>query len=302
MKKAFIFLIIAIIPILVLLVSCEDYTENFPVPPASVVSKFSYESTTDFSVPDTLYFTNESIIPERASSANYLWDFGDGTTSTEENPMHVFTTTGEREISLTVETPVDTVIYAVNARFIKLPLFRETFEGISTIPENWVLVNVDGNTPDNPSYAVMEDSAWIVYNSTSFNGNVALGLSFYSPEAAADDWMILPKVTVGDSTYLSWRAMSFTTSGNYPDSYQVYVSTTTQDVNGCLANGIVYRVNDESWGADITDNPGEGIKDRSLYLSQRFAGQDVYVAFRLMTPFPGGDRLAIDDITIYDEE
>ncbi len=35
---------------------------------------------------------------------SYLWDFGDGTTSTEENPMHLYSETGEYDISLDVWT------------------------------------------------------------------------------------------------------------------------------------------------------------------------------------------------------
>jgi PKD repeat protein len=281
-------------------ISCEDYTRDFPVPPASVVAKFNYVSSNEFSVPDTIQFINESIIPERAVSAAYRWDFGDGTISDEENPKHIFTEAGLFQTTLTVLTPVDTVQQAMDFRFIKTARFKEDFENSTLIPEGWVLVNVDGNTPDNPNYATMKDSAWIVTYSGTFGGNVALGISFYNPEAAADDWMILPKVSIGEKTILTWDAMSFTTSGNYPDSYQVYVSTTTQDVKGCKANGIVYRVNDEEAGTDVT-NPGLGIQSHSVDLSKRFANKDVYVGFRLMTPFPGGDRLGIDNILIIDE-
>jgi len=35
----------------------------------------------------------------------WSWDFGDGTTSTEASPVHVFTTSGVRDVSLTVQGP-----------------------------------------------------------------------------------------------------------------------------------------------------------------------------------------------------
>ncbi len=44
-------------------------------------------------------FTNQSQFAD-----SYLWDFGDGTTSTEENPQHVFQITGEFEVCLTAQT------------------------------------------------------------------------------------------------------------------------------------------------------------------------------------------------------
>ena len=45
-------------------------------------------------------------------------------------------------------------------------LFEEDFEGITLIPDDWVLVNVDGATPDDPDLASMADSAFIVVSST----------------------------------------------------------------------------------------------------------------------------------------
>ncbi|WP_169749117.1 PKD domain-containing protein [Flavihumibacter petaseus] len=37
-----------------------------------------------------------------ANSSNWLWDFGDGTTSTEKNPEHIYTTEGQFSVTLTV--------------------------------------------------------------------------------------------------------------------------------------------------------------------------------------------------------
>lgn len=289
--------------ILLSMSGCEDYTQNYPVPPASTVPKFSYESTTGFEPPDTVYFFNESIIPGEAGSPEYTWDFGDSTFSNEENPVHIFKQEGVFTIKLTIETSVSKENRTASQKleFIRPlkgdTLFFEDFEGLQLIPSDWVLVNLDGNTPDNPGYASMVDSAWIVYQSGYFDSKVAMGISFYAPEAAANDFMILPKVTLGNNSVLSWDAMSLTTSGNYPDSYQVRISTTTQDVEGCIANPLLYKVIDESWGDDIASNPGEGIKHHQVELKE-YAGQDVYIAFRLNTPHPGGDRLAIDNILI----
>lgn len=51
-----------------------------------------------FSVEENLYtFTNESI-----GALTYMWDFGDGVMSTEENPSHMFTESDSVNISLTV--------------------------------------------------------------------------------------------------------------------------------------------------------------------------------------------------------
>src|SRR5690606_40329721 len=34
---------------------------------------------------------------------SYLWDFGDGQTSTEQNPEHIYTSVGEFAVRLTIE-------------------------------------------------------------------------------------------------------------------------------------------------------------------------------------------------------
>lgn len=47
----------------------------------------------------TVYFDNDSF----GSITSYLWDFGDGTTSTERHPMHTYNTTGFFDVSLTVQ-------------------------------------------------------------------------------------------------------------------------------------------------------------------------------------------------------
>jgi len=62
------------------------------VPSASFThSSGSYEEG------DTVYFTSTS------SKANsFQWDFGDGSTSTDENPYHIYSTTGTYEVSLKV--------------------------------------------------------------------------------------------------------------------------------------------------------------------------------------------------------
>lgn len=288
--------------LLVNISGCDDYTKSYNVPPPSTVANFTYESATGFAPPDTISFINQSIVPEIAGEATYHWSFGDGASSNEENPTHIYAENGNYEVELTVETSVSMEVRTKSELLVLLSgdsVLFEDFEERNVMPHDWVLVNVDQNIPDNPNYASLADSAWIVDYSTTFEGNVALGLSFYLPEAAADDWMILPIVSLTDDPILSWDAMSLTTSGNYPDSYQIFVSTTTQTVDGCLANGVFYRVVGESW-SENADTPGEGIKHRQISLST-YANQDVFIAFRLMTPFPGGDRLAIDNILILNQ-
>jgi PKD repeat protein len=49
---------------------------------------------------ETFQFTNESTVT--IGELSYLWDFDDGITSDEENPVHVFSASGDYEVTLTV--------------------------------------------------------------------------------------------------------------------------------------------------------------------------------------------------------
>lgn len=62
---------------------------------------FSFESDT-MEPGDQINFTDNSI-DEYSSVDTWSWNFDDGTTSTEQNPSHVFEDEGEYNVSLTVE-------------------------------------------------------------------------------------------------------------------------------------------------------------------------------------------------------
>jgi len=47
-------------------------------------------------------FTNTSTNPDNSGTATYEWDFGDGETSTEANPVHTYAGDGTYEVTLTV--------------------------------------------------------------------------------------------------------------------------------------------------------------------------------------------------------
>ncbi|HKK61009.1 MAG TPA: PKD domain-containing protein, partial [Bacteroidales bacterium] len=77
----------AIIPLLALS-SCEDESSLEPI------ASFQYE-TSESNFLD-IVFTNFS-----ENAVSYSWDFGDGETSTEENPTHTYAETGTYTVVLT---------------------------------------------------------------------------------------------------------------------------------------------------------------------------------------------------------
>ena len=310
------FLLSAMILFALFLGSCEDYTENYTVPPAQLVAEFTYSPTENLTPSSDIKFTNNSIIPTRITNPVFNWDFGDGHDTTITDYDEVVLERGEvRQIMDTVHYSYDSAgTYTVrltiasggdetssysnklNLSPFGRVLFEENFESSGNIPADWKLVNGDGGTPatGNQAFQSLADSAWIVWYSGLFESHVAIATSWYNEEVDADDWMITPAIELSGNCLLSWDAVSLTSSGDYPDDYQVFVSTTDQTVQGCLDNGTQVYIDNESVGEDVG---GEGIQRRELSL-QDFAGETVYIGFRLVTPYPGGDRLAIDNIKV----
>jgi hypothetical protein len=94
----------------------------------------------------------------------------------------------------------------------------------------------------------------------------AYSTSWYAPAGAADDWIVTPQIMLGANSQLRWDALA--PDGNFPDGYEVYVSTTGNDV------------------ADFTDMPVFTIDDELQAFTQHqvslsaYANQAVYIAWR----------------------
>lgn len=77
----------------------ESFTLEITVVP-SPIADFSFSPNNDCAALD-VNFTNQStnLVP----GSTYSWDFGDGTTSTDENPIHAYNAGGSYNVTLTVE-------------------------------------------------------------------------------------------------------------------------------------------------------------------------------------------------------
>jgi bacillolysin len=63
-----------------------------------VIASFSPSSDEGCEVPFTVTFSNTSL-----NGVDYVWDFGDGSTSTETSPTHTYTTEGTFDVSLSAD-------------------------------------------------------------------------------------------------------------------------------------------------------------------------------------------------------
>ncbi|MEI7723998.1 MAG: PKD domain-containing protein [Bacteroidota bacterium] len=102
MKRNLLYLI-SVLFILTLGTGCKE--KDMGTPAASTVASFSYVITNQGYAPCEVAFTNSSL-----NAAGYLWDFGNGLTSTEANPTTTYLTPGLYSVKLTC-TPVNSVYY-----------------------------------------------------------------------------------------------------------------------------------------------------------------------------------------------
>jgi len=80
--------------------ACDKDDDDMPEPQVTPVAAFSVEANADNGLEIT--FTNDS---QNASS--YEWDFGDGNTSTEENPTHTYEEAGTFTVALTASNATE---------------------------------------------------------------------------------------------------------------------------------------------------------------------------------------------------
>ncbi|MGJ8662403.1 MAG: choice-of-anchor J domain-containing protein [Marinicella sp.] len=170
-------------------------------------------------------------------------------------------------------------------------LFFEDFSG-EIIPSDWVLDDVDGLTPFiDVSYFT---DAWIA---VMFEDNwVAASTSWYDPPGQSDDWLITPLISIEDNSLLTWRAM--TLLPNFPDGYEVYISTTTQDVQGCMEKKPVFSIEQESTTFETRDIHllSEGYSDQDIYVCFRNNSNDKYIL--IFDDIEVSNNDAVDDLTI----
>ncbi len=193
-----------------------------------------------------------------------------------------------------------TFAFSANAQ---TTVFFDDFESNSL--EGYTLHNLDGLTPDDPGLATMADSAWTILDITSQGwtyGKSAFSVSWYlNDEGPSDDWLVTPAITIEGDAILEWNALAITSSGNFRDRYQVFVSNGS-DITSLEESLLVFDTGAEG---ELTTP-----QSRSVNLADEgFADQTIYIAFRNWTqpfgsnpggPGNGGNELVVDNIKVTD--
>lgn len=160
-------------------------------------------------------------------------------------------------------------------------LLEENFT--SGIPATWTLFNEDGLIPD--ADVAEFTTAWI--GKILGSDTAAASTSYYDTTGQANDYLITPKVSIGNFSRVVWSARSVDAS--YPDGYQVLIST-TDSLPGSFTDTLMTVIAETGY-----------LNTRSVELDvEGYANQDVFIAFQNNTD--NGYILLIDDIKVLGAE
>lgn len=106
---------------------------NFIQASNGVTANFTNTTPTGCSLPVTIIFTNTSTGP---GTLSYAWNFGDGGTSTLQNPSHTYTTSGSFTVTLTVTSSTGCSNTVLKSNAVVINFLRTSFTGPSTVCVN----------------------------------------------------------------------------------------------------------------------------------------------------------------------
>jgi PKD repeat protein len=117
--------------------SCGTAVDTVVVTPAPTpVAAFD----TTFTSFATVVFNNMST-----DADTYMWDFGDGNTSTDENPTHIYTTGGVYTVTLIANGPcgADTTTYVLNLEITALDELSASIDMYPNPANDVLTINAD---------------------------------------------------------------------------------------------------------------------------------------------------------------
>ena len=274
-----------------LLNGCKE--DDYPVPTASSQAKFTYTmNVIDYNEGKAfeVQFSNQSILAN-----TYLWDFGNGNTSTEENPTEIFTEQGDHTITLTITSDNDlhysNLIYSTNIRMLlKETLVLETFDGegentLDTwLPEGWLAVDADG-----------DELNWYWADK---NGNGQIRSQSYDDGAGPlnpDNWLITSEIDLtniedGMEIWLNFNVCPTATTPVYKtEHYGIFVSTSGANIAD---------FSDKVWEETFLESTDSWIYQfREVDLTQ-YIGQNIHIAIRHYES-SDKDRIVFDDVEVF---
>jgi hypothetical protein len=146
-------------------------------------------------VGDTIYFYFSAFLP---TGVNYLWTFGDGSSSTDSIPYHLYNSNGNFDVKLTINgNPANPDVWLV------VPIYQDpVYTHEMTTSRLWKSTSHSYNVGDSSSYNVYTTLPDTTFSLTYINEvNVALAsIDFtYTPSLSSIDTIVF-SITLGSVT------------------------------------------------------------------------------------------------------
>lgn len=248
-----------------------------------------------FVIPDEVYAGEPASFNGSCSenAVSYFWEFGDGETSSDLNPMHTYLQSGSYTISLSVQNDVgdsDKMSATVN---VMAPSFIEHSGKIES-DETWIqgVHIVTGDVYVDGAILTIEPGAVIkfqegkglyigYYGGVSgatliANGTSELPILFTSdaPTKAAGDWDYIGFYD-GASKASSMEYCTVEYGGGYSENYgQIYISETALSMSNSIARyseSHGFSLDDEGYFADFSDNMVEQVEGSAIQIYANYA-------------------------------
>jgi gliding motility-associated-like protein len=177
-----------------------------------------FDPVADFSITNTCYdnaiFANTTSLPSGTILDSFLWDFGDGTTSTLENPTHTYANPGTYNVTFTISNALgcsDNVTYPVTvykSPTAQISYSQPAFCTSTTSPQTVSLTGTylfSGGTFSAPIGLSIDSATGSIVPSTSTPGNYTVSYTIPTSNGCS----VPPVTTIVAITQLPSATISY---------------------------------------------------------------------------------------------
>ena len=196
---------------------------------AVLAADFSSDVTSG-RAPLTVQFTDLST----GNVTGWNWDFGDGTTSTEQNPSHTYTAAGTYDVSLTVtdgtQTDTKTVSDMISVQSATENSITSTAQGGRwNDPATWIGGVVPGKSDD----VIIDGPVGLLYTHECNNLTINKGDTLYTVSSGSNNLKVYGNIVnngavILKSDYTLYPYKNITTNGSW-DTYYLQLEYGTED-------------------------------------------------------------------------
>ncbi len=192
----------------------DDFLVSASLDPIPLDADFSASSVSGVA-PLSVVFTDLST----GNPTSWDWDFGDGNSSTDQNPTHIFENYGLYTVTLTVS---DGSVSSMEADYITVSsppaetILSESFE--TELPSDWTVIDNDA-----------DGNQWLRYSDDAHDGSVSMGVQYNS--SGNDDWLITPQLTLTENSSVSFSFWARSLSASWLEDFNVLLSTSGNSIS-----------------------------------------------------------------------